>query len=371
MIILALIVISTLAYVGLIIGFTIGLKRAFSKSQSYDESKTSVSVVVAFRDEASNLQDLLEAMIHQTFPKDKFEVILVNDHSSDSSISIIEHYCKLYANFRLVNLPEDKHGKKAAVALGVESSNHDLIALTDADCCPSEYWIECISSTAKKGVALILGPVVMLPVEGFGQKLQALEYSSLMASAVGSFGIGHPIIASSANLAFRNDLLQFDVKSLNPEVTSGDDMFLLHEAKRQKRGVIQFVNDNRAIVRTAAELTIAKALSQRKRWASKSIHYKDFDTIFVGFIVLIYNLLIVVVFFAAFFVIKCFIYLFILLTIKTLVDYLLINRYLKFTGQEVLLKVFLPLQVVYPVYIVYSFLSGIFIKNLWKGRPIK
>lgn len=371
MMLFALILLVTLAYVGLIAAFAIGLRRILGREELEIENPIRISVVVAFKDEALHLPNLLEAMMHQSFPKDRFELILVNDHSIDDSNSIVESYLPNCNNFRLRELPEHKTGKKAALAYGISCAVNPVIVFTDADCIPSLNWLDAISTEAGRGAVLMVGSVVMVPVDSFGQKIQALEYSSLMASAAGSCGIGHPVIASSANLAFRNDLLNISETTLNPEVSSGDDMFLLHHAKRVKKGRITFLMNKEAIVQTSTSNSLLEALNQRKRWASKSVHYNDAGTVFAGFVVLLFNLLLVVLLVASFFRIECLCYYFILIVVKSLVDFSLVGKYLRITGQKELLKVFLPLQFVYPFYVTYSFFAGIFIKGSWKGKKIK
>jgi cellulose synthase/poly-beta-1,6-N-acetylglucosamine synthase-like glycosyltransferase len=192
-----------------------------------------------------------------------------------------------------------------------------------------------------------------------------------MASAAGSCGLGHPVIASSANLAFRNDLLKISEADLIPKVSSGDDMFLLHHAKRMKGSAVTFLGYNEAIVKTSTVPSFKKALNQRKRWASKSTSYTDADTIVVGLIVLLFNMLLLSLLVASVFNIDFLFFYFELMLIKTVIDFLLLYRYLKFTEQRELLKVFLPLQLIYPFYICYSFFSSISIKATWKERPIK
>jgi poly-beta-1,6-N-acetyl-D-glucosamine synthase len=359
-----------MAYVSLIITFTIGLKRALNKKYDDINERIKINVVVPFRNEESNLPVLLDSLLNQILSQEFFELILVDDHSTDSSLSIAQSYSAKFQSLRVIKLPAEINGKKAALNFGIGLASNPYIVTTDADCSPSEFWLETISKLFATNSDFIIGAVAMHPINSFAKKIQSLEYSSLMATAVGSFGIGHPVIASSANLAFQKDLLSIDSESMNPAVTSGDDMFLLHKAKRLKDCKIVFLNDSRSIVYTSTEPSIANALKQRKRWASKSFYYKDFDTIASGLVVMIFNLSLIALLFASVIDVKLLIYFFTLLVLKTLVDYLLINRYLKFTGQGELLKVFLPLQLMYPFYISYSFFAGVFTKTAWKGRSI-
>lgn len=370
MIFAILILLVTLSYVSLIGALTIGLKRVLSKIEDSINEPIKLSLVVAFRNEEANLPILLDALSSQTLPREFFEIILVDDHSSDNSLSVANSYGTKFQNLKIVESPVDSIGKKAALTFGIGLASNPFIVFTDADCVPTGYWLESISNMAAKGSSFIIGTVVMSPINSFARKMQSLEYASLMASTAGACGIGHPIMASSANLAFRNDLLKVDDESMRSNVSSGDDMFLLHRAKRLKGCRVEFMNDARSIVQTSTEPTIAKALRQRKRWASKSVYYKDFDTIYAGFVVLIFNLMLLLLLFVSILDIKNLFLFLIVLIIKSFVDYPLVNRYLKFSAQDKLLRIFLPLQLLYPFYIVYSFFTGIFTKGHWKGRSI-
>lgn len=356
------------AYFILISAFALGLRRAFDKKQDCEPVNVKLSLVVAFKDEEKNLPVLLNALLGQTLSQEFFELVFVDDHSSDQSFAVVNSYYSSFRNVKVVVLPAKSAGKKAALTYGISLSSNPFVVFTDADCLPTKFWLESISNISANGSDFLVGAVVMHPINSFSRRIQSLEYSSLMATLVGSCGIGHPVIASSANLAFRKDCLNIDVETMCPKVESGDDMFLLHQAKRIMGCRIEFMNDPNSAVQTLTEPTISKALIQRRRWASKAIHYKDFDTIFVGLVVLLFNVALVVLLLASVFNV-IWLYLFLILIIlKSITDYSLIASYLKFTQQEKLLRIFLPLQLIYPFYIIYSFFMGLLIKSRWKGR---
>lgn len=363
----------TMGYLVLILSFYLGLVRSVTPQNRAKPVNATIpiSVVVAFRNEQENLAVLLSALDSQTYRRDKWEVILVNDHSTDSGPALIERHAANGGNLKLISLPEGKTGKKAALALGISHASYGWIALTDADCRPAPCWLETIAEHATPNTILLQGPVSLWPTKTLIQKLDALEHSSLMASTAGSFSVGMPIMASSANLAFRNDILGVSGETLNPDVPSGDDMFLLHHAKAFGLNRQVFMLDGRAMVTTASLGTLRQVLNQRKRWASKAPAYTDADTIIAGATVLLFNLMLLVAAVAAFFN-GLFGYAFLgMAGAKMLADFLLLKRYLSFSGQSNLLNVFLPLQLVYPIYIVFTALSGVIGSGKWKGRRVK
>lgn len=353
-------------YMIMIISLIIGWKRLVDASVSPTSVQVAVSIIVAFKNEQDNLVALIESIMDQIFPVDKFELILVDDHSADSGISIIREYQKKYTNIRLLELDNSHVGKKAAVAAGISEAKHSLIVSTDADCTPSPGWLDRISKSCSEDVLLAIGPVLMSSDNSFSHNLQSLEYASLMAVAAGSAGIGHPVIASAANMVFSKDNLDIKYTTLSPGIKSGDDMFLLHQAKRAGRGKIIFIKSTDAIVTTKPPDDIIKGYQQRRRWASKAPFYKDPDTITAGMIVLLICItmlasLIITVFHPAFLLFFGCVFI-----IKSVFDYILLRKFLLFFGQTRLLKVFIPLQVVYPFYIVMAFFTGILKQTSWK-----
>jgi len=256
MILTIIIILIAIAYVSLISALIFGLKRGLIQKADNVQERIKLSVIVPFRDEEAKLPILLKALSTQTLSREFYEVIFVDDHSSDSSNSIVGLNISEFPNFRIIANPIGFNGKKAALAYGIKQAVYPVVVFTDADCVPSEYWLDSISMSFAKGSCFLIGTVVMSPIDSFVRKLQSLEYSSLMATTLGSCGIGHPVIASSANLAFRNDLLKVDAGLMNPKITSGDDMFLLHKAKRLKDFRIEGLNSQKGIVKTNTEESV-------------------------------------------------------------------------------------------------------------------
>ncbi len=361
----AITIILSLLYAILLLSLLIGLLRTLN-CQVFDEKADGVSVIVAFRNEAENLQELIKSFNSQTLPVNQWEVIFVDDNSSDTSISVINLSQKNF-NFRLIQL-SGVEGKKRAIIEGVKNARYNLIAITDADCIPSKLWL---ASLVEHGdVALIQRPVIVETSNSIVNMFEALDYASLMAVSAGSFGLGRPVIAASANLAFRKDLVDINEETLRADISSGDDMFLLHTAKQNKCNRLVFSLSTDGFVTTKFKGGFSGFIRRRKRWASKASGYKDIDTILVASVVLLFNLSIV--FFAVGSLLGFIsIYnLLIALLVKIFVDFPLLFVFLKQTKQLKLMLVFLPLQFIYPFYISYSAIAGLFGGQIWKGRPV-
>lgn len=355
------------AYTVMIVAFGIGVRR-LSSNEMPKGHRESISVVVAMRNEQANVYSLLNSLSVQDFSIDNFEIIIVNDHSTDDTLLKIQQWGGKVDNLRVVNAPHNSHGKKAALALGVSLAKHDLVVLTDADCVHPAGWLSAVSAHfSSPDVGMLVAPVILSQSNGFFYPMQQLEHASLTASTLGACALGVPFMAASANLAFKKSILEFDPKQLNPTVASGDDVFLLHSAKRKKVKITCGMESS-LVVKTAPAPSVKEWLFQRARWASKAPHYADAMAIGVGLVVLLFNFLLLL-FAVLSFADKVCVLLFLYgILAKSVVDIMLLYPYLKRTQQRHSLVVFVPLQLIYPAYIVAAFTLALFAKVPWKGR---
>lgn len=322
-----------------------------------------ISVVIAFRNEMQNLPKLLDSLKHQTIDASKFEIILVNDHSTDQWESTITNILPL--NARILHSPES--GKKAALRWGVQHAKGEVIAMTDADCIVPQRWVEILSKhSANKQHTIILGAVKLTADESFFQYFQQLDFLSLQVSAMGAVRVNHPIMCNGANLACRKDFYN-SVKSLNNSYLSGDDVFLLHEAKR--RGVtISMVSDPDGVVATSPVPTLRALLNQRIRWASKSKGYTDIDSLAVAWVVFLANAGLVTLFIAGWFSFATFLLWLTIFIVKIVIDKCLFNKGFEFFAIQNRPAYFILAQLIHPFYTLAIVFAAAFTNGSWKGR---
>ena len=313
-----------------------------------------VSVVVAARNEAENINDLLQDLSQQTY--EKFEVILVDDHSSDDTAKIIDCFPNV------VLLRATQEGKKAAIAEAVQAAKHNIILTTDADCRLSNTWVEKMTAPfASKEVSLAMGPVAFQEEETHFEKAQSLEFISLIASGAGAIGTKQAFICNGANLAFRKLIYA----SVDTDKASGDDVFLLHHAKKNGSKIV-FVKDQEAIVFTSPKEDLNSLLQQRKRWAAKSSDYQDKDAKRISWIVFLSNFCLLLLLFLG-----TWREVFIAFVLKAIIDYSFLKKAVIFFQKEHIFRYFYPLQILYPFYIVYVAVASQMGGFKWKGRKYK
>ncbi len=348
--------------------YRIGWDRIKPKIQQVFTPK--VSVIIAFRNEENNIIRLLQGLKSQIYPNDSLEFILVNDHSTDATLDLLQE-SKL-DNLQIINMLDGQFGKKNAIVKAVQIAKGEIILSSDADCSFSPNWVRTmVSYFFNSNIMLVSGPVGFYRQNGIFHSLQALEFTSLIGSGAGAIGIENAIFCNGANMAYRKSTF-LELNDFAADKTiSGDDVFLLHSVKEKHPKSIAFAKNEDAIVTTDGMQSIKSFINQRKRWTAKSSRYKDGASIYIGLLVLFTNivgvLLLGLVLFDAYYL-KYFIYYF---SVKFLVDLCLLLPILNFFQRKDLTKWILPFELFYSFYIVLIVILSFTNTFEWKGRVHK
>lgn len=328
-----------------------------------------VTILIAVRNEEENISTLIDNISTQSYPKELIELIIINDHSDDETVNIIHESKK---KIKLLHNEKSETGKKAAIVKGLDASAGDLVLITDGDCQMGNEWIsEFVSFYQENSSLIISGPVIFHPLEDWFDKIQALEFNSLTGSGAGSMGIKHPVMCNAANMALSKKIID-RVRDVNSDkFTSGDDIFMLLNAKKIDSSLIHYLKSKKAMVKTQPAKNPKQFFLQRLRWTSKSRGYKDFDILFTAIVVATTNIMLAAILVASIFnpaLFKCYLK---GLIMKSLADLLILIPFSHFVKQKQLLLIFPFVQFFYPIYISMLSLTGNFIKFEWKKRKYK
>lgn len=366
-----IVLISGSLYFLLILIFSIGWIRIKLFTRDNNNPDISCSVIVPARNEENNISDLLGDLSVQTYNKDNYEIIIIDDNSTDSTFNIAEDFCNKNPNFRLLGL-NNRSGKKEAIIQGMQAAKGKLIITTDADCRMNIEWISTIAAFyCKYKPKMIVAPVIIGDDNTVFTQFQALELLSLTGSAAGAVGIHQPIMCNGANLAWERECFYEQEDALKKKIASGDDVFFMLTLKKKYRKEILFLKSVDAIVYTKAQSTVNQFINQRKRWISKSAGYKDLSVILSALTVYIISLLLLLLFVLMWYdprFGKLFLILFI---IKSLTDLIFLNMISSFFKKQKLILLFIPAQIIYFFYVSLTGIAGIFGGYTWKGRKLR
>lgn len=350
--------------------------RKIPVSKQSSSSLNKISIVIAIRNEEENIPALFQSIQKLDYPKNLFEVILIDDHSDDASLKLMEQFksSNPEIDMSIQTLPESETGKKMALKQAYALANYEIIQCTDGDCILPISWLqECAEAFKNKEIKLISGGIKLYQESGLFQKIQALELLSLIASGGAAIGIHKPIMCNGANMAFRKEILeQLTEEAIKYQYASGDDVFLLQEVKRRfGPKAISFIKSTNYWLTTKAEREVSGWLNQRIRWVSKSSGYQDAFLLFTSLLVFLVNFNLLLLLIGSIFnpqLLSTLAYIFIL---KGVTDFIFLKQATKDSSQKHLLSYFIPLNLAYPFFISYTAILGQFKGFTWKGRDYK
>ena len=356
--------------------FIAQLIYGFNKVKPFERTevnpKTTFSIIVPFRNEAKNLPKLLKSISNLNYPKELFEIILVDDFSTDTSERICIQWrmanglieSTLLENLRLSNSP-----KKDAISRAVPILKHDWMVTTDADCIVTKNWLLTLDNFIQQNnPEMVVGAVIYKTKNNWFHHFQQLDLMSLQGTTIGSFGIGKPFMCNGANFAYTKKFFQKlgGFGGIN-STASGDDVLLLQKAVTANSDKVLYLKNKEFIVKTKPENDLFVLFMQRVRWASKTTSYKNIYAKSLAVVVLLMNLSLVLGF--GFWILgKIEIWnLSSIFLIKYLVDYVLLYKSNQYLNKG---KFLLPLasSLVYPVFSSAVGLYSLFGSFTWKGR---
>ena len=330
-----------------------------------------ISVIIPCRNEESNIVNLLNALKQQTLPEELFEVIVVDDHSTDRTAELVIKFEKVI----LVRLEEDNINsyKKKAIETGVHLASGEIIVTTDADCIPGPKWLQTIATFHDdKNAAFIAAPVQYSIDSSMFQIFQSLDFMMMQGITGASVHNRKHSICNGANLAYeKNAFYEVGGFSGIDAIASGDDMLLMQKIRKRYPDRIHYLKSRDAIVSTTASRTWKEFFHQRVRWASKATVYDDKSIFAVLLIVYLFNLSFLLLFILAFWHSTYWVILFALIVVKYFFELPLLLSVSSFFEQKSILKYFFILQPLHILYIIVAGWLGQFGSYEWKGRKVK
>jgi len=256
-------------------------KFAFAKVQKSTPKRISISVIVCAKNEGENVARFIPLLAEQDYPD--YEIILIDDASSDNTLEIFEQFEKQYSNVKLVKVQNNEAfwgNKKYALTLGIKASTKDYLLFTDADCYPtSKDWITTMSSQFTMHKTIVLGYGAYEKVaNSFLNKIIRFE---TMLAAVQYFSwakIGRPYMGIGRNLAYKKEEF-YTVKGFisHMKIRSGDDDLFINQIAKSKNTAICYSPES--FTYSQPKTTFKTWFTQKRRHVSTARYYKSFDKI--------------------------------------------------------------------------------------------
>jgi cellulose synthase/poly-beta-1,6-N-acetylglucosamine synthase-like glycosyltransferase len=356
----------------LLVFFWKKMKRATGRN---DISSVRISVIIPVRNEADHIEALLRDLSAQELPADQFEVLVMDDSSTDDTAHLVKAFSlRATCDIRLISLPNvpTTSPKKRAIETAITQAKGDLIVTTDGDCRVQPGWLRSIARFyAQTGAKLISAPVTFFPENSLTDHLQTVEFASLIGSGASAISAGYPSMCNGANLTYQKAVF-LEVNGFEGvrHIASGDDEFLMHKvAARYPQGVF-FLKDGDAIVSTGAHTRWSDFFRQRKRWASKWKHYQSKTPLVLALYIFTCNLSMLVsgaLWLSGYLGGSTFLA---MLAVKCVPEWLFLGGILRFLQKNKSILYIPVTQLVYPLYVCFFGLAAQKPQYEWKGRNL-
>lgn len=253
-------------------------KFSFGNHKEGKPKNIPISVLVCAKNERENLKKLIPQLAKQNYPS--FEIVIIDDASSDDTRFLVEDFQQEYSNLKLVKVENNEAfwgNKKFALTLGIKASTYEYLLLTDADCFPnSDNWISEMSSHFTMHKTIILGyggyekePGLLNKIIRFETLLTATQYFAWAK-------IGRPYMGVGRNLAYKKEEFFKNNGFIHHiKIRSGDDDLFVNEAAKKENTSVAF--NPESFTYSKPKQTFGEWFIQKRRHASTAKYYKSFD----------------------------------------------------------------------------------------------
>lgn len=296
-----IIIVISLGYLFVILGLV--LEGFTYKARPHRASKPSVSsdysfsIIINYRNEAQNLQALLQSITELNYDYAKTEFIFINDDSTDSSLNLLQSFKSVHykISIHLINRKvKSASAKKDGITQALEIAKHEHIICTDADVILPQRWLMAYEKHYQllPDLHFIAGPVEMIHSNNVLSQLQHSEMVALQMTTIGGFSIRQPFMCNGANMSFtKTAFKEVNGYQGNDHISSGDDIFLLEKLAAEDVLKCSYLKSQDAVVKTFPKSSWKKMIHQRVRWSQKGKSTKSTLNKLVSFQVLMMNLL--------------------------------------------------------------------------------
>jgi cellulose synthase/poly-beta-1,6-N-acetylglucosamine synthase-like glycosyltransferase len=336
-------------------------RRLFSQ-KILGKDLAGISVIIAAKNEASNLQTLISSLEELDYPENCYEIIIIDDESNDNSFELCSKLIEGKKNFKIYTAVNKKFpAKRGALAFGIERSSFENIMITDADCMPQEGWLSAFASMFNMGYDFLIGIAPFKEAKNFINKISRFEnfLTSLLTTTAAHLGLAYS--SAARNFGFKKSAFEkISGYSNTLDTLSGDDDLLLREAVKNNLR-IGVVTEKDSFVYSQTKDNLKDYLNQRSRHIKTSLYYLPKQKAMLGLchgvnLIMLFSPLLAVI--NPIFVTPFFIKLF----FDTLSSSLIQNKF------EYKFKLFemMYLQIFYEFLLLINFLNALFHKDVWR-----
>jgi poly-beta-1,6-N-acetyl-D-glucosamine synthase len=356
-------------YSGFLAFLALGILRL--PKPGMQNSYQKISIIVAARNEENNLEHLLQCLSSQDYPNENYEIIIVDDRSTDRTPVILDQYKQSLTNLKIATIYEENPniiGKKNALDTGIKMAMHEVLAFTDADCSPGRNWLKEVDRHMTEEIDLLVGySSLLIDAKPIPSALKNLERTIYAGIAAGSFGWKIGITCTATNMIYRKSLFN-KVNGFTSigHIRSGDDDLMMLKMMPYIRQ-LNYMMTKESFVPAKYSLTLDTHMALETRRASKWRYYPYYLKI-LTFLIFLFIIYFCTTFFMGLMNLLPWSVFLLLLLIKTLGEVILIAPFLIKIKRLSLLAAYPLFIIYYPFHFLFFAFKGTFGSYKWKDR---
>ncbi len=253
--------------------FLIGLfnERRRKSPEWSSDIRQFVSVIVPARNEENNISDCIKSIMSNSYPKNQFELIVVNDRSTDNTGMVLEDLHVMYTNLIIIKITEetaDKNlkGKPGALQAGIRAAKGDIILMTDADCIVNEKWIEQVVKSFNDHEVGLTAAVTNINGKNFFETVQGVEWTYMHTMACAGIGLNQPLGCFGNNLSVRKSVFD-ELGGYEKIKFSVTEDLALQQAVFNYGKKVRYMVSEETSIDTLPCKTFKAYMKQRHRWS--------------------------------------------------------------------------------------------------------
>lgn len=363
---MTILVIATVAYVLEFLFLRMGLDRSdrLKKNPGYAPS---VSIIVAARNEEQYIESCLNSLTQLEYPREKLEIIVVNDRSTDRTSEIIEPFAERYPFIKMFSTRQEEgnlRGKTNAVAHGISVSSGEILMFTDADCTVPRKWVqETVQYFDEK--TGVVGGFTVLNANRMFEGIQNLDWIFLFGLASATAGWKIPLTVIGNNLSVRRSAYDATGGYEKIPFSVTEDYSLVQSILKHTGLEVRFPLNPETVVLSSACRTWKQLYRQKQRWGVGGL-----DMVLRGIIIMSIGWLVKLALIIGIFSVSLPVW-FTALACKLFMDVRFLWKPLKRFGSASPLKYFLFFELYFTVYVlIIPFIAMFSKKIVWKERSL-
>jgi cellulose synthase/poly-beta-1,6-N-acetylglucosamine synthase-like glycosyltransferase len=246
-------------------------ERRKKPAKKISNFKPFISVIVPARNEEHVIANCIHSIHRNNYPKDRFEIIAINDRSSDATGAILSKLKYKYDNLKVINIDKNNRnrnlmGKPGALQAGIDNAQGSILIMTDADCTVGKSWIKSIVKEYRDPEVGFVAGFTYVKGRKFFQIIQAIEWVYMHTMGLAGIGLNNPLGCFGTNLSIRKEIYN-RIGGFEEIQFSVTEDLALERAVFNSGYKVRYLCSPKTLVNTMPTDELLAYINQHHRWA--------------------------------------------------------------------------------------------------------